>query len=132
MFLNRLSKEEQLAFLKLAHFVARTDGTFDESEQEMIRGYCVEMQIENINFNIDQFDIYNTLEIIKDKRSQNIVLLEIMAIIFADNFLHEKEQKVIEIMLEKFGLNQHLATVYGEWTKAILALYAQGNALIEI
>jgi uncharacterized tellurite resistance protein B-like protein len=132
MFLNRLNKEEQFAFLELAHHVARSDNTVDDTEKEMIHGYCVEMQIENIDFNKDQFDIYNSLEKIKDKRSQKIVMLEIMAIIYADNFLHEEEQKVIEIMLEKFGLNHHWSTVYGEWTKAILALYAQGNALIEL
>ena len=67
-----------------------------------------------------------------NKKSQKIVLLEIMALIYSDNFLHEEERKVLEKILEEFNLNYHLATVYGEWAKAILSLYIQGNALVEL
>jgi len=59
-------------------------------------------------------------------------LLEIMALIYSDNFLHEEERKVLEKILQEFDLNYHLATVYGEWAKAILSLYIQGNALVEL
>ena len=132
MFLNRLNDEEQVAFLELAHYLARSDNNFSVSEEDIINNYCVEMQIENIEFNVNKFDIYNTLGKIKNKKSQKIVLLEIMALIYSDNFLHEEERKVLEKILEEFNLNYHLATVYGEWAKAILSLYIQGNALIEL
>ena len=98
MFLNRLEKEEKIAFLELAHYVARSDNDFSLSQKDIINNYCIEMQIENIEFNVNKFDIYNTLEKI----------------------------------LEEFNLNYHLATVYGEWAKAILSLYIQGNALVEL
>ena len=132
MFLNRLNDEEQVAFLELAHYLARSDNNFSVSEEDIINNYCVEMQIENIEFNVNKFDIYNTLGKIKNKKSQKIVLLEIMALIYSDNFLHEEERKVLEKILEEFNLNYHLATVYGEWAKAILSLYIQGNALVEL
>ncbi len=132
MFLNRLNDEEQVAFLELAHYLARSDNNFSVSEEDIINNYCVEMQIENIEFNVNKFDIYNTLGKIKNKKSQKIVLLEIMALIYSDNFLHEEERKVLEKILEEFNLNYHLATVYGEWAKAILSLSIQGNALIEL
>ena len=132
MFLNRLNDEEQVAFLELAHYLARSDNNFSVSEEDIINNYCVEMQIENIEFNVNKFDIYNTIGKIKNKKSQKIVLLEIMALIYSDNFLHEEERKVLEKILEEFNLNYHLATVYGEWAKAILSLYIQGNALIEL
>ena len=132
MFLNRLNDEEQVAFLELAHYLARSDNNFSVSEEDIINNYCVEMQIENIEFNVNKFDIYNTLGKIKNKKSQKNVLLEIMALIYSDNFLHEEERKVLEKILEEFNLNYHLATVYGEWAKAILSLYIQGNALIEL
>jgi uncharacterized tellurite resistance protein B-like protein len=129
MFLNRLEKEEKIAFLELAHYVARSDNDFSLSQKDIINNYCIEMQIENIEFNVNKFDIYNTLGKITNKKSQKIVLLEIMALIYSDNFLHEEERKVLEKILEEFNLNYHLATVYGEWAKAILSLYIQGNAL---
>ena len=132
MFLNRLEKEEKIAFLELAHYVARSDNDFSLSQKDIINNYCIEMQIEDISFNVNKFDIYNTLGKITNKKSQKIVLLEIMALIYSDNFLHEEERKVLEKILEEFNLNYHLATVYGEWAKAILSLYIQGNALVEL
>ena len=132
MFLNRLEKEEKIAFLELAHYVARSDNDFSLSQKDIINNYCIEMQIENIEFNVNKFDIYNTLGKITNKKSQKIVLLEIMALIYSDNFLHEEERKVLEKILEEFNLNYHLATVYGEWAKAMLSLYIQGNALVEL
>lgn len=132
MFLNRLEKEEKIAFLELAHYVARSDSDFSISEEDIINNYCLEMQIENIDFDKSNFDLYNTLGKIKDARSQKIVLLEIMALIYSDNFLHEEERKVLEKILEEFNLSYELATVYGEWAKVVLSMYIQGNALIEL
>ncbi len=132
MFLNRLEKEEKIAFLELAHYVARSDNDFSLSQKDIINNYCIEMQIEDISFNVKEFDIYNTLGKITNKKSQKIVLLVIMALIYSDSFLHKEEWKVSEKILEGFNLNYHLATVYGEWAKAILSLYIQGNALVEL
>jgi tellurite resistance protein len=132
MFLNRLEKEEKIGFLELAHYVARSDNDFSISQKDIINNYCIEMQIDDIYFDIEKFDIYNTLGKIKNRKSQKIVLLEIMALIYSDNFLHEEERKVLEKILQEFDLNYHLATVYGEWAKTILSLYLQGNALIEL
>jgi len=132
MFLNRLNKEEKVAFLELAHHVARSDGDFADEEKEIISKYCMEMQIEDIEFEEEKFDIYTTLGKIEKERSRKIVILEIMALIYADNFLHEEERKVLEKMLEEFDLSYNLAIVYTEWSKAMLSLYTQGNALIEL
>ncbi len=92
----------------------------------------MEMQIEDIAYDADSFDIYTTLDKIKDLRSRKIVLLEIMALIYSDDFLHEEERKVLEKILEEFDLNYNLSVVYTQWAKTMLNLYIQGNALIEI
>ena len=78
------------------------------------------------------FDLDKTLSKIKDKRSQKIVLLEIMALIYSDNHMHIEEKNVLDSIVKKFGLNETLSVVYGEWAKSILALFIQGNALIEL
>ncbi len=132
MFLNRLNKEEKIAFLELAHHIARSDNNFSEDQKSIIGNYCMEMQIEDIDYSEDKFDIYNTLGAIQERRSRKIVILEIMALIYSDNFLHEEERKVLEKMLEEFDLNYNLSIVYTEWAKAMLSLSIQGNALIEI
>lgn len=132
MFLNRLNPEEKVAFLELAHHIARSDNDFSEMQNEIIEKYCQEMQVDDIEYNENSFDIHESLSVVEDKQSQKIILLEIMALVYSDNILHSEEQKVIDILLEEFGLNQNLSVVYGEWTKAILALYIQGEALIEL
>lgn len=132
MFLDRLNKDEKVAFLELAHHVARSDNDFSELQKEIIGKYCMEMQIEDINYDENSFNIENTLVKVQEKQSQKIILLEIMALVYSDNILHAEEQKVLDIITGTFGLNSSLTTVYGEWTKAILALYVQGNALIEL
>ncbi len=132
MFLNRLGKEEKVAFLELAHHIARSDNDFSEDQKSIIAKYCMEMQIEDIDYDEDNFDIYNTLDKIKERRSRKIVLLEIMALIYADDFLHEEERKVLKKVLEEFDLNYNLSIVYTQWAKTMLSLYMQGNALIEL
>ena len=132
MFLNRLKKKEKKAFLKLAHYVARSDSDFSADEENIIEKYCMEMQIDNIEFNEKEFDIYDTLDKFKSKSSKKIVLLELMALIYSDDFLHEKEREVLEKILEEFELSYNLSIVYTEWAKTMLSLYKQGNALINI
>ena len=132
MFLNRLNQDEKIAFLELAHHIARSDNNFSEDQKSIIAKYCMEMQIEDIAYDEDSFDIYTTLDKIKDLRSRKIVLLEIMALIYSDDFLHEEERKVLEKILEEFDLNYNLSVVYTQWAKTMLNLYIQGNALIEI
>ena len=90
------------------------------------------MQMEDIEYNEDTFDIYTTLDKVQDTRSRKIILLEIMALVYADDFLHEEERKVLEKLLEEFELNYNLSIVYTQWAKAMLNLYIQGNALIEL
>ncbi len=132
MFLNRLKKKEKKAFLELAHHVARSDGDFSDDEKNIIEKYCMEMQIENLAFNDKKFDIYDTLSKFKSQNSKKIVVLELMALIYSDDFLHEGERVVLEKILEEFDLSYNLSIVYTEWAKTMLSLFKQGNALINI
>ncbi|MDQ7002631.1 MAG: TerB family tellurite resistance protein [Ghiorsea sp.] len=132
MFLNRLNTTEKEAFLKLAHHLARSDSDFSATQQEIIQGYCLEMQVEDIDFDVDTFDIYHVLAVFTSARSRKVVLLEIMALIYADDFMHEEERKVLETLSECFDLSPHLTTIYTQWAKSMLALHLQGNALVEL
>lgn len=132
MFLNRLNNNEKVAFLELAHHIAHSDNDFSDDQKSIIEKYCLEMQIADINYDDDKFDIYETLAEIESPRSRKIVILEIMALIYSDSFLHEEERKVLEKMLEEFDLSYNISIVYTEWAKAMLSLYIQGNALIEL
>jgi len=132
IFLNLLNSQEKSAFLELAHHVSRSDKSFSESEKLVISTYCSEMQISDIDFDENSFDLETTLSKFQASESQKIILLEIMALIYADNILRDAEQKVLDTMLKKFGINQSMALVYGEWSKSMMALCIQGEALIRL
>lgn len=132
MFLSRLNKEEKVAFLELAYFMSKSDGDFSKQEQEMILTYCVEMDIANIQYKEKDFCIDRTLLKITSKQSQKIVLLELMALGYSDNILHHEEKKVLEKIIKNFELDMSLVDVYANWSKAMLALALQGEALINI
>ena len=130
MFLNRLEKEEKIAFLELAHYVARSDNDFSDKEKNVINIYCTEMQISDVDFDKSSFNLGLTLSKIKSSQSQKIILLEIMALIYSDNILHQSEEIILQDIINKFQLDSKLIPIYAEWLKAILALSIQGEALI--
>lgn len=132
MFLNRLREEEKVAFLELAHHIARSDNDFSDLQKIIINEYCAEMRIDDIDYKNSDFNLESTLNKINEIQSQRIVLLEVMALIYSDDILHNEEKKILDKMIEKFGLNPILADVYKQWSKAILSLTVQGEALLNI
>ncbi len=132
MFLNQLKKKQKKAFLQLAHHIARSDSDFSLSQRDIISQYCLEMQIKDITFKEEKFNLKKTLAKFDTKQSQKIVLLEIMALIYSDNYLHKEEKKILDTMIKSFKLNESLSVIYAQWSKSILALYVQGQALIDL
>ncbi len=45
MFLNKLTNDEKLAYLKLARIVALSDGELEDTEQLLLEQYALEMQV---------------------------------------------------------------------------------------
>jgi len=132
MFLNRLGKKEKIAFLELAHHIARSDNNFSEEEKTIIDTYCFEMQLEDIIYNKESFSLEENLAVFENKMSKNVVLLELMALIYSDNIVEKQEQEIIDTILAIFNFNASLAKIYAEWTKSILAITAQGQLLLEV
>jgi len=132
MFLNRLSEEEKKGFLELAHHIARVDNDFNDKEQIMISKYCMEMQMDDIEYDESSFDLNKSLSVVKEESNQKIVLLEIMALVYSDDILRPAEDKVLKHVVDFYDLNPNLVIVYKEWAKTILSLFVQGEALIHI
>jgi tellurite resistance protein len=131
MFLNKLEENEKVAFLTLAYHIARSDGDFSENEQNIIATYCMEMQIQDINYNKDNFDLNSVLLEFRSKEHQKILLIEIMALIYSDG-LHDEEQKILDQICDQFVISNTLSAVYAEWSKSILAIVTQGKELIKL
>ena len=133
MFLNRLSAEEKNAFLVLAHHVARSDADFSAEERIIIAKYCMEMQIDDIDdYDETPFDLEQILDQFETASHRNIVLLELMALVYADGRLAQQESMLLDRFVDHCHMNPNLSIIYKEWAKNILSLYTQGEALIHL
>lgn len=83
MFLNRLTESEKTAFLELAHHIARSDNNFSNDQKTIITTYCLEMQIEDVHYNEENFSLEQTLLKFETTTSQKIALLELMALVYS-------------------------------------------------
>ena len=132
MFLNRLRKKEKVIFLKLAHCMARSNNNFDSIQKNIINGYCMEMQIKDIEYDAKKFNLGKELSKIKSKKTKKIILLEIMALVYSNNKIDSEEQEILDFIIKQFNIKKVLINIYGEWTKAILALSIQGESLLDL
>ncbi|RXJ88138.1 hypothetical protein CRU93_00645 [Arcobacter sp. CECT 8985] len=132
MLLMKLQTKEKFSFLRLAHYLARVDSDYGEKEHEIIEEYCVEMGIENDDiFDVDTFDLEDTLKNFKTKKSKKIVMLELMILIHADDSFDFKEKELIQDINKTFGFSKRNMDYFSQWGKAVASLYEQGQLLIE-
>jgi len=131
MLLMKLEAKEKFSFLQLAHYLARIDKDYGEKEEEIILEYCTEMGIENTNvFDIDSFCLEKNLKDYKSKRSQRIVLLELMILIHIDNDFHINEKELIQKITDTFGIKLEDANDYSQWGKSVAMLYQVAKIFI--
>jgi len=131
MLLMKLETKEKFSFLQLAHYLARIDNKFGQKEQEIIEEYCSEMGIDYIDsFDMESFSLDDTLNSFKSKKSQKIVLLELMILIHIDNNFHVSEQELIKKISEKFGVSLEDADDFSQWGKSVAMLYQVANIFI--
>ena len=132
MFLNRLKLSEKESFLMLAHHIAHADGSFSGEESLIIEKYCMEMQMDDINYQESDFNLHDVLSKFEVESHKKIALLELMALVYADGRLATQEETLIAAIIDYFDLNPMLAIVYREWSKSIMSLFIQGEALINL
>ena len=57
MLLMQLETPEKFAFLHMAHHVAKSDGKMRNREKRKIEDYCIEMGIDNIIFDDENYSM---------------------------------------------------------------------------
>lgn len=132
MFLNKLDKQAKEVFLNLAHYVARSDDSFSNMQKSLIDGYLKEMSISDVDFKEDDFILVDCISSVTDKEFQKVILIELLAIVYTDNILHEAEKEIIDTIVDTWDINSSLVVVYGEWSRNLLSLHIQGDALLDL
>lgn len=130
MYLNYLEKDEQNAFLKLAHIIANADERICENEKAIIGSYCNEMNINDISFATDSETIEEISKVFKSTHSKKIVMLELMSIVNANGEFKDSEKEIINRLMESFELESSFFEKVESWSKSLMTLIEHGTALV--
>ena len=120
MFLAKLQQEEKEAFLELAVLMAKVDGNLSIFENPVIVKYQKEMDLED--YTVKGGAIDEILKVFKDERSKNIVLTEILRLVYSDGIVHEKEKESIRLIKEHFGFDSNKYDNFKDWILGIKEL----------
>lgn len=107
MYLSMLSNEKKHLFLNLEIYMSKVDGAFSDEEKQIIDAHCMEMHIDNNNYEAEmpQDEVLKQLKEKLTHKEQRIVFLEIIATILADNEYHATEETLISRMANLLGID---------------------------
>jgi uncharacterized tellurite resistance protein B-like protein len=114
MFLASLNEEQKKAFLTIAMKAIGVDGKLDQREKQMILAMRYEMGLfEEIV--LPKGDLEVLAKPFDTRRSQSILLMESIALAYADNDFSEKEKKVLRALALIFNISEEDATEMENW-----------------
>ncbi len=134
MFLNELSKDERLVFLKLAFHLTTVDGEIDDLERKVLKTYCFEADIHfsEIDYKtLDEATLISLAKTIKDKKSKRIILIELFSLAYVNGEFHEDEKKFMLTLSEIFGLSDDEIKSLESWSERMVNLIDEGLKLVE-
>ena len=97
MYLARLSVEKRYLFRDLEIIMSKIDGDFSPNEKLIIDTHCVEMHIDNNNYEseLSEDELLKKIEDGLNENEQRIFFFELAATVLADDVYHESEKKLI-------------------------------------
>ncbi|MFB7305071.1 hypothetical protein [Heyndrickxia sporothermodurans] len=120
MFLRELNQEEKEAFLELAYLIAKIDKNQSIFENSILNKFKTEMGIDK--YSIKGSDIEDILKVFENDRTKNIVLVEILRLIFSDGVFHDFERESIQLIKKHFGFNKDDFQSLRDWVIKIKEL----------
>lgn len=114
MFLAGLNDEQKKAFLAIAMKVIGADGRLDPRERQMIEAMRYEMGLFQ-ETDLPHGSIEELARPFDTRRSQAIVLMEGIALAYADMDFSGEEQKILRALALIFGISEKDATEMENW-----------------
>ena len=108
MYLSMLIDTNKRLFLNLEIYLSKVDSDFSENERIIIDAHCIEMHIDNNNYEADmsQSEIFEGLKALT-KQESKIVFLELVGTIMADNVYHVEERALVNKLAEALKLEEN-------------------------
>lgn len=97
MYLSVLDLETKHLFLDLELYISKTDGEFNDLEKQIIDTHCIEMHIDNNNYQCELplSVVYEKLEKCTEEEKR-IIFIELLAVVLADKVYHQSEKILVD------------------------------------
>jgi len=129
MFLHLLNEPQKTAFLVIAQRISMADG--EDSMDEVTQLEDLKKRL-NTTTPPDMSAVLGELDLsaFTDHQSQVIILLELLALVYTDGYLHEAESSLIGDIAATFGFDQEALNTMAEWAMKSIELTSRGEALM--
>jgi len=121
LFLHLLDEEQKRAFLVLSQRVSMADGEDDFDEIDALEDVKMRM---HIDYTPEMAEVLGDLplEPFKTTETRAIVMMELLAVIYTDGYLHEAEAALIGEIAAAFEFDQTQLNTMAEWAMDSLDL----------
>lgn len=134
MLLHLLADDLRGTFIELATYVSLIDNNFAESEQLVISQFRKEMNLPETDYQVAnlEFDVILSRLSAIDNQYKKIIILEILAIVWADGSFNEAEKKVFKSLCNKLEISSKTIKLMKSWVKSLNSIYSEiDNFLME-
>ena len=129
MFLSKLTYDEKLSFLNLAHIMMNIDEEQTAEEEQVFQRYQSECGIAEFNINMDISSALNVFTSSSDK-IKKIVFVELWGIVAADEKLEESELKLMNEIGAALSLSKETMNELKNWMLSLIDTIKVGCELI--
>lgn len=114
MFLNSLTAEQKKSFLALAMKIIGADGVLDPRERKVIESMRYEMGLWT-ETDLPKGYIEEIAEVFDTRKSRVIIMLEAIALAYADEEMAGEEEKILRELAIIFEFSEEEATAMENW-----------------
>lgn len=130
MFLSRLNEEQRKAFLAIAMKIIGADGQLDPRERQMVEGMRYEMGLfTETDIATGYVAVEELAKPFETNESRVILMLESIALAYADEEMHGEEQKILRELALIFDFSEEEATTMENWVLRYKKLLKEAMAM---
>ncbi len=132
MFLSKLTREKQAAFLNLAYTMVYADGRLDAAEKKLFDSYKLEIEDADLS-KAHAVDFAQGLAAFDDSSvtEKTSVFFELYAIALIDKAYPDEEKVLVDIMQKRFGITDEKMHQMRDGLKALTDAYANLAKIVE-
>ena len=129
MFIQNLSPTQQGVLLWLVKRMIKADGIISEGEENMLA--IIETQCDDNCIKVDNVEMSNLKTIYQTERAKSSLMLELLAVAYADGDYHESEQGLIEEVSKNIGFLKSKISDMENWVQRQLILTSESEIFME-